>query len=160
MDFVTWRALLETTVIIVAAMLGVVTSQTNLAHSQTSGAMARDCAVIAAVARAVYNLDAMRDVPLQTTMFDPRAPLQWSLSCDWSRYRMAFPKTFDRNAPRDVGRSVSYFEFGKPVYHGRYAEASTGSELGLLMAAHQTCRLHKVDGGEWVVIGCQPTWIS
>ncbi|WP_421730650.1 hypothetical protein [Brevundimonas sp.] len=160
MDFVTWRALLATTVIIAAAMLGWATARPMLVNIQASSAMGRDCAVIAAVTHEIYNVDAASDLALQSTMFDGRGR-QWELACDWQAYGLSFPKTFDPNtrAGRNEAR-VKSIRFGKPAYQGRAATVEAGMDSGLLISSRQACALRQARNGGWIVTRCRETRLS
>lgn len=160
LDFVTWRALLAMTAIIAAAMLGWATARPMLVNVQASSALGRDCAVIAAVTHELYNVDALSDLPLQSTMFDGRGR-QWELACDWQAYGLSFPKTFDPNtrAGRHEARMQS-IRFGKPTYQGRTATVEAGMDSGLLISSSQDCALRQARNGGWIVTRCRETRLS
>jgi hypothetical protein len=52
-----------------------------------------DCAVIAAVAKGHYRFNTTDNVPPPVWLFSEGG--NWSPRCDWSRYGVSFPKTYD-----------------------------------------------------------------
>lgn len=116
-----------------------------------------DCAVIAAVAKGHYQFGPS-NVPPPLWLFSEAG--DWSPRCDWSRYGVSFPRTFDPDAPRAQGERVQWVQFQKPVYDGNGATIGAGILHGPLAGMGVECRVVSGIAG-WTLAGqCRNTWIS
>ncbi|MFC7377692.1 hypothetical protein [Brevundimonas sp. GCM10030266] len=117
-----------------------------------------DCAVIAAVAKGHYEFDRPGNTPPPLWLFSEDG--DWSPRCNWSRYGLSFPATFDPDASRTPGERVQYVQFQKPVYDGRGATIEAGILHGPLAGMGVRCRVVSGVAG-WTLAGqCENTWIS
>ena len=116
-----------------------------------------DCAVIAAVARGHYQFGP-GNVPPPLWLFSDDT--SWKPRCDWSRYGVSFPTTYDPNRQHQPGDRVQYVQFQKPVYDGRGATIEAGILHGPLAGMGVRCRVVSGVAG-WTLAGqCENTWIS
>ena len=119
-----------------------------------------DCAVIAAVAREHYRFGPDNVPP--PLWLDGRDS-GWRPACDWRRYGVSFPETYDPDAPvpRDAdGRPrLRWVSFKPPRYDGQGAVVEAGIMHGPLAGMGVTCRLRSGFAG-WTVQECRNTWIS
>lgn len=117
-----------------------------------------DCAVIAAVAKGHYEFDRPGNTPPPLWLFSEDG--DWSPRCDWSRYGLSFPTTYDPNRQHQPGDRVQYVQFQKPVYDGRGATIEAGILHGPLAGMGVRCRVVSGIAG-WTLAGqCENTWIS
>lgn len=117
-----------------------------------------DCAVIAAVAKAHYRFDTTDNVPPPLWLFSEAGG--WSPRCDWSRYGVSFPTTYDPDRPHRPGDRIQWVQFQKPVYDGRGATVESGILHGPLAGMGVRCRVVSGVAG-WTLAGpCENTWIS
>lgn len=118
-----------------------------------------DCAVIAAVARDHYQFGP-DNVPPPLWLNAETRP--WAPRCDWSRYGVSFPRTYDPDAPRAPGERVQWVSFNPPRYEegGRVAVIEAGILHGPLAGMGVECLTRSGFAG-WSVEGqCRNTWIS
>ena len=93
-----------------------------------------DCAVIAAVAKGHYEFDRANNVPPPLWLFSETG--DWSPRCDWSRFGLNFPTTYDPDRRHRPGERVQWVQFRKPVYDGKIARVTgtpDGDALTLLV---------------------------
>lgn len=115
-----------------------------------------DCAVIAAVAKEHYRFNATDNVPPPLWLDDEGTG--WAPRCDWSRYGLRFPSTFDPD-DRPQPQRVQWVSFKQPRYDGRGATVETGILHGPLAGMGYECRV--ISGfAAWTVGECKNTWIS
>ncbi|QDH72051.1 hypothetical protein [Brevundimonas sp. M20] len=116
-----------------------------------------DCAVIAAVAKGHYQFGA-GNTPPPLWLFSEGG--DWKPVCEWSRYGVSFPTTYDPNRPHQPGDRVQWVQFRKPVYDGRGATIEAGILHGPLAGMGVRCRVVSGIAG-WTLAGqCENTWIS
>jgi hypothetical protein len=116
-----------------------------------------DCAVIAAVAKGHYQFGP-GNVPPPLWLFSEDA--SWKPQCDWGRYGVSFPRTYDPTAQHQPGDRVQYVQFQKPVYDGNGATIEAGILHGPLAGMGVRCRVVSGIAG-WTLAGqCENTWIS
>ncbi|RZJ81428.1 MAG: hypothetical protein EON88_31050 [Brevundimonas sp.] len=116
-----------------------------------------DCAVIAAVAKGHYQFSPTNIAP-PLWLFSEAG--DWSPRCDWSRYGVSFPTTYDPHRQHQPGDRVQYVQFQKPVYDGRGATIEAGILHGPLAGMGVRCRVVSGVAG-WTLAGqCENTWIS
>jgi hypothetical protein len=116
-----------------------------------------DCAVIAAVAKGHYRFGP-ENVPPPLWLFSEHG--EWSPRCDWSRYGVSFPTTYDPNRQHQPGDRVQWVQFHKPVYDSRCATIEAGILHGPLAGMGVRCRVVSGFAG-WTLAGqCENTWIS
>jgi hypothetical protein len=115
-----------------------------------------DCAVIAAIAKEHYRFNATDNRP--PPLWLDAEGSDWAPRCDWSRYGVSFPSTYD---PRDRSRpeQVSWVSFKRPRYDGQGALVETGILHGPLNGRGGTCRVRSGFAG-WTVTSCEDSWIS
>ena len=118
----------------------------------------RDCAVIAAVAREHYRYDRQTPLPLQVVVEANGQP-PFRLACEWSRWGLSFPRTFQPEQASTPGKPVQWVRFERPVYDSDGATVETGYLVGPLAGAGKSCRLRSGVAG-WTVVECRDTWIS
>lgn len=117
-----------------------------------------DCAVIAAVAKGHYEFDRPGNVP--PPLWLDGEGTDWAPRCDWSRYGLSFPATFDPDRPQSPGQRVQWVSFKRPVYDGTGATIEAGILHGPLAGMGVRCRVVSGIAG-WTLAGqCQNTWIS
>ncbi|CAN5264593.1 hypothetical protein BH10PSE2_BH10PSE2_15230 [soil metagenome] len=116
-----------------------------------------DCAVIAAVAKEHYHFNATDHLPPPLWLHD--GGRAWSPRCDWGRYGLSFPTTFEPDATRRAGERVQWVSFERPVYDGRGATVASGILFGPLAGNGIECRVVSGFAG-WTVSECKNTWIS
>lgn len=117
-----------------------------------------DCAVIAAVAKGHYEFDRANNVPPPLWLFSETG--DWSPRCDWSRYGLNFPTTYDPERQHQPGERVQWVQFRKPVYDGNGATIEAGILHGPLAGMGVECRVVSGIAG-WTLAGqCRNTWIS
>lgn len=117
-----------------------------------------DCAVIAAVAKEHYRFNTTDNVAPPVWLFSEGG--NWSPRCDWSRYGVSFPRTYDPTALHRPGDRVQWVQFQKPVYDGRGATLEAGILHGPLAGMGVRCRVVSGIAG-WTLAGpCENTWIS
>jgi len=117
-----------------------------------------DCAVIAAVAKEHYHFNDSDNVPPPLWLDDEGSG--WAPRCDWSRYGLRFPATFDPD-DRPQPQRVQWVSFKQPRYDGRGALVETGILHGPLAGMGYECRV--ISGfAAWTVPegSCRNTWIS
>jgi len=116
-----------------------------------------DCAVIAAVAKGHYQFGPENVAP-PLWLFSEGG--DWAPDCDWSRYGVSFPHTYDPNRHHQPGDRVQWVQFQKPVYDGRGATVEAGILHGPLARMGVRCRVVSGIAG-WTLAGqCENTWIS
>ncbi len=116
-----------------------------------------DCAVIAAVAKQHYRFGP-DNVPPPLWLFSETG--DWSPRCDWSRYGLNFPTTYDPDRQHRPGERVQWVQFRKPVYDGNGATIEAGILHGPLAGMGVECRVVSGIAG-WTLAGqCRNTWIS
>ncbi|MBX3477449.1 MAG: hypothetical protein KF910_07565 [Brevundimonas sp.] len=118
-----------------------------------------DCAVIAAVARDHYRFGPDNAPP---PLWLDGGEGDWSPRCDWARYGVAFPRTYDPDAPRAPGERIQWVAFKQPRYqdNGRLAVIEAGIMHGPLAGMGVECRARSGVAG-WSLEGqCRNTWIS
>ena len=119
-----------------------------------------DCAVIAAVAKEHYRFGPDNVPP--PLWLDGRGG-DWRPACDWSRYGLSFPETYDPDAPvqRDEnGRPrIRWVSCKPPRYDGEGALVEAGIMHGPLAGMGVECRVRSGVAG-WTVQQCRNTWIS
>lgn len=116
-----------------------------------------DCAVIAAVAREHYRFNATDNVPPPLWLDGEGSG--WSPHCDWGRYGVAFPRTYDPARPQAPGERVQWVSFKRPRYDGHGATVESGILHGPLAGMGVECRVVSGFAG-WTVTDCRNTWIS
>ena len=117
-----------------------------------------DCAVIAAVAKEHYRFNTTDRLPPPLRLTD--GSRTWALRCDWNRYGLSFPRTFDPATRPEPGKPVQWVQFDKPVYDGRGATVASGILHGPLAGMGVECRVVSGFAG-WTLAGqCRNTWIS
>lgn len=117
-----------------------------------------DCAVIAAVAKGHYRFNTTDNVPPPLWLFSEAG--DWSPRCDWNRYGVSFPRTYDPTAQHRPGDRVQWVQFQKPVYDGNGATIEAGILHGPLAGMGVRCRVVSGIAG-WTLAGqCENTWIS
>lgn len=115
-----------------------------------------DCAVIAAVAKEHYRFNDSDAVPPPLWLDGEGS--NWAPRCDWSRYGLRFPATFDPD-DRPQPERVQWVSFKQPRYDGRGAVIETGVLHGPLAGMGYECRV--ISGfAAWTVGECKNTWIS
>jgi predicted small secreted protein len=149
-----------------AVLTAVLALSSSLAACATPGAPGsgsdqatnqNDCAVIAAVAKGHYRFGP-DNVPPPLWLFSEGG--DWSPRCDWNRYGVSFPRTYDPTAQHQPGDRVQYVQFQKPVYDGRGATIEAGILHGPLAGMGVRCRVVSGIAG-WTLAGqCENTWIS
>ena len=117
-----------------------------------------DCAVIAAVAKGHYQFNTTTNVPPPLWLDDEGSG--WAPRCDWSRYGVSFPKTFDPDAPRQPGERVQWVSFKQPRYDGQGAVIEAGILHGPLAGMGVECRVRSGFAGWTLAEQCRNTWIS
>ena len=116
-----------------------------------------DCAVIAAVAKEHYQFNATDRLPPPLWLDGEGSG--WSPRCDWSRYGLSFPTTFDPD-DRPQPQRVQWVSFKQPRYDGMVAVIETGVLHGPLAGMGYECTVRSGFAG-WSVEGrCRNTWIS
>ena len=124
-----------------------------------TSANANDCAVIAAVAREHYRFGPDNAPP---PLWLDGGDTDWKPDCDWARYGVSFPRTYDPAAPAPVedGRPrVQWVSFKPPRYDGQGALIEAGIMHGPLAGMGVECRVRSGVAG-WTVSACRNTWIS
>jgi hypothetical protein len=116
-----------------------------------------DCAVIAAVAREHYRFNSSDNVAPPLWLDDEGSG--WSPRCDWGRYGVSFPRTYDPEAPHEPGERVQWVSFKQPRYDSRGATIEAGILHGPLAGMGVECRVLSGFAG-WTVGECRNTWIS
>ncbi|NBW07919.1 MAG: hypothetical protein EBR82_07825 [Caulobacteraceae bacterium] len=116
-----------------------------------------DCAVIAAVAKGHYQFNTTDRLPPPLWLKD--GDRTWSPRCDWGRYGLSFPRTYDPNARPEPGKPTQWVSFDRPVYDGRGATVQSGILHGPLAGMGVECRVISGVAG-WTVGECRNTWIS
>ena len=119
-----------------------------------------DCAVIAAVAREHYRFNMTDNVPPPLWLDGEGA--DWKPACDWTRYDLVFPQTYDPDAPAPIedGRPrVQWVSFEPPRYDGQGAMIEAGILHGPLAGMGVGRRVRSGVAG-WTVQECRNTWIS
>ena len=118
----------------------------------------QDCAVIAAVARQHYGYGGENaPLPLWNPVEENGAT--WRLTCDWSRYGLSFPRTYQPTPPRPGEGFKPWVKFERPRYTSRGATVATSYLMGPLAGAGQECELVSGVAG-WTVRECRMMWIS
>ena len=116
-----------------------------------------DCAVIAAVAKQHYQFNTTDRLPPPLWLDGEGSG--WAPRCDWSRYGLSFPRTFDPNASHQ-GERVQWVSFKRPKYDGNGATIEAGILHGPLAGMGVECRVVSGFAG-WTLAGqCRNTWIS
>ncbi|RZJ46648.1 MAG: hypothetical protein EON87_03825 [Brevundimonas sp.] len=116
-----------------------------------------DCAVIAAVAKGHYQFGP-ENVPPPLWLFSEGG--DWKPRCDWSRYGVSFPTTYDPDRRHQPGDRVQWVQFQKPAYDGNGATIEAGILHGPLAGMGVRCRVVSGIAG-WTLAGqCENTWIS
>ncbi|RZJ96665.1 MAG: hypothetical protein EON88_06435 [Brevundimonas sp.] len=116
-----------------------------------------DCAVIAAVAKQHYTFNTTNRLPPPLWLDGEGSG--WAPRCDWSRYGLSFPRTFDPNASHQ-GERVQWVSFKRPRYDGQGATIEAGILHGPLAGMGVECRVVSGFAG-WTLAGqCRNTWIS
>ena len=116
-----------------------------------------DCAVIAAVAKEHYRFNASDIVPPPLWLDGEGSG--WAPRCDWGRYGLSFPTTYDPNAQRQPGERIRWVSFRKPRYDGQGALIEASIMHGPLAGMGVECRVRSGFAG-WTVSECNNTWIS
>lgn len=116
-----------------------------------------DCAVIAAVAKEHYQFNTTDRLPPPLRLTD--GDKTWSPRCDWSRYGLSFPPTFDPSTRPEPGKPVQWVSFNKPTYDGHGATIESGILHGPLAGMGVRCTVVSGFAG-WTVTECSNTWIS
>ncbi len=116
-----------------------------------------DCAVIAAVARDHYRFNATDRLPPPLWLDGEGSG--WSPRCDWGRYGLAFPRTFDPKAPSRPGVPTQWVSFKRPRYDGQDAVIQSGVLHGPLAGMGTECRVRSGFAG-WTATECKGTWVS
>lgn len=117
-----------------------------------------DCAVIAAVAKGHYRFNTTTNVPPPLWLDDEGSG--WAPRCDWSRYGVSFPRTFDPDAPRSPGERVQWVSFKRPRYDRQGAVIEAGILHGPLAGMGVECRVRSGFAGWTLAEQCRNTWIS
>jgi len=121
-----------------------------------AGEFGNDCAVIAAVARDHYRFNTTDNLPPPLWLDDEGSG--WAPHCNWSRYGLRFPSTFDPEDRPQPGR-VQWVSFKQPRYDGSGAVVETGILHGPLAGMGYECRVYSGFNG-WTAGECKNTWIS
>jgi hypothetical protein len=116
-----------------------------------------DCAVIAAVAKEHYRFNSTDNLP--PPLWLDAEDTTWSPNCDWSRYGLSFPSTYDPDRPHAPGERVQWVSFKRPRYDGQGARVEAGILHGPLAGMGVECRVRSGFAG-WTVTECRNTWIS
>lgn len=113
--------------------------------------------MIAAVAREHYRFNTTDNVPPPLWLDGEGS--DWSPRCDWSRYGLAFPQTYDPARPMRPGDRIRWVSFKRPRYDSQGAVVETGILHGPLAGMGHECRMRSGFAG-WTVGDCRSTWIS
>lgn len=116
-----------------------------------------DCAVIAAVAKEHYQFNTTDRLPPPLWLDGEGSG--WTPRCDWSRYGLRFPSTYDPNRPHQPGDRIQWVSFKQPRYDGNGATIEAGILHGPLAGMGVECRVISGFAG-WTVGECRNTWIS
>lgn len=116
-----------------------------------------DCAVIAAVARDHYRFNTADNVPPPLWLDDEGSG--WAPRCDWSRFGLTFPATYDPDRPHRPGDRIQWVSFKQPRYDADGAVIETGILHGPLAGMGYECRVYSGFNG-WTAGECSNTWIS
>jgi hypothetical protein len=144
--------------LIAASLLGAcATPAPSGAEAPPPDADGNDCAVIAAVAKEHYRFNTTDRLPPPLWLDDEGSG--WAPACDWSRYGLVFPATFDPDRPTQTDGRVQWVSFKQPRYDGQGALIETGILHGPLAGMGVECRVHSGFAG-WTVGECRNTWIS
>lgn len=130
---------------------------TPAAPTGPQAADGNDCAVIAAVAREHYRFNTTDNLPPPLWLDGEGSA--WAPRCDWSRFGLGFPATYDPDRPAQTDGRVQWVSFKRPRYDGRGAVIETGILHGPLAGMGHECRVHSGFAG-WTVGECRSTWIS
>ena len=144
--------------IAVTALLGGCATPVPSASDGPGADNSSDCAVIAAVAKEHYRFNATDNLPPPLWLDGEGSG--WAPRCDWSRYGLRFPSTFDPD-DRPQPQRVQWVSFKQPRYDGRGAVIETGILHGPLAGMGYECRA--ISGfAAWTVPegSCRNTWIS
>jgi hypothetical protein len=116
-----------------------------------------DCAVIAAVAKEHYQFNTTDRLPPPLWLDGEGSG--WAPRCDWSRYGLRFPATYDPDRPQQTGGRIQWVSFKRPRYDGQGAVVEAGIMHGPLAGMGVECRVRSGFAG-WTVSECRNTWIS
>lgn len=123
----------------------------------TQTADGNDCAVIAAVAKQHYQFGP-NNVPPPLWLDGEGSG--WKPNCDWSRYGLTFPSTYDPDAAHQPGARIQWVSFKRPRYDGNGATIEAGILHGPLAGMGVECRVVSGIAG-WTLNGqCRNSWIS
>lgn len=118
-----------------------------------------DCAVIAAVAREHYQFGPDNVPP---PLWLDAEGSGWAPRCDWSRYGVDFPRTYDPDARPADPRRNAWVQFKRPRYDasGRVATLEAAIMHGPLAGMGVECTVRSGFAG-WSLDGqCRNSWIS
>ena len=118
-----------------------------------------DCAVIAAVAKGHYQFGPDNEAP---PLWLDAEGSGWAPRCDWSRYGVSLPRTYDPDARPADPRRNAYVQFKRPRYDadGRIATIEAAIVHGPLAGMGVECRVRSGVAG-WSLDGqCRNSWIS
>lgn len=118
-----------------------------------------DCAVIAAVAKGHYQFGPSNEPP---PLWLDAEGSGWAPRCDWGRYGVSFPRTYDPDARPADPRRNAYVQFKRPRYDadGRVATIDAAIVHGPLAGMGVECRVRSGVAG-WSLDGqCRNSWIS
>tara|TARA_R110002167_G_scaffold78786_4_gene217715 strand:+ start:411 stop:860 length:450 start_codon:yes stop_codon:yes gene_type:complete len=115
-----------------------------------------DCAVIAAVAREHYNFSTAETPP---PLWLDGEGSGWAPRCDWSRYGLRFPATYDPARAQTPGQPLRWVQFKQPRYDGQGALVDSAIMHGPLAGNGIQCRVRSGIAG-WTVSDCQITWVN
>ena len=116
-----------------------------------------DCAVIAAVAREHYRFNGADNVPPPLWLDGEGSG--WAPRCDWARYGLSFPRTYDPGATPGPGQRIQWVSFKRPRYDSQGAMIEASIMHGPLAGMGVDCRIRSGIAG-WTVGECNNTWIS
>ncbi|QTC90904.1 hypothetical protein [Brevundimonas goettingensis] len=142
---------------VVATLSACATDPAGPGGPPSSADNGNDCAVIAAVAREHYGFNTTDRLPPPLWLKD--GDRTWNPRCDWSRYGVGFPRTYDPATRSEPGKPVQWVSFDRPVYDGRGATVQSGIMHGPLAGMGVECRVISGFAG-WTVGNCKNTWIS
>lgn len=126
-------------------------------NGPTQTANGNDCAVIAAVARQHYQFGPDNVPP---PLWLDGEGSDWKPNCDWGRYGLNFPSTYDPDATHQPGARVQWVSFKRPRYDGNGATIEAGILHGPLAGMGVECRVVSGIAG-WTLNGqCRNSWIS
>lgn len=149
--------------IAVASALSLAACGTTAAPGSSVGGEAstadtgNDCAVIAAVAKQHYQFGPDNVPP---PLWLDGQDTGWAPTCDWSRYGLSFPSTFDPKATPRPGVRVQWVSFKRPRYDGQGATIEAGILHGPLAGMGVECRVVSGFAGWTLADQCRNTWIS